>query len=61
MYLADVADMGEAVEEHAVIHAALVAGDADGVAALIEAHVNSFDAQVRAAVTSRLGAPLSAS
>jgi len=60
MYLADVADMGEAVEEHAVIHQALVAGDPDRVASLIEAHVNSFDAQVRAAVTARLDAPLSA-
>lgn len=59
MYLADVADMGHAVEEHAAIHDALVAGDADGVATLIEAHVNSFDAQVRAAVTKRLDAPLS--
>lgn len=58
MYLADVADMGHAVEEHAAIHDALVAGDADMVATLIEAHVNSFDAQVRAAVTNRLGAPL---
>jgi DNA-binding GntR family transcriptional regulator len=59
MYLADVADMDEAVEEHTEIHDALVVGDADRVATLIEAHVNSFDAQVRAAVTSRLGAPLS--
>ena len=60
MYLADVADMGEAVDEHAAIHDALVGGDADRVAELVEAHVNSFDAQVRAAVVSRLGAPLSA-
>jgi DNA-binding GntR family transcriptional regulator len=58
MYLADVADMGDAVEEHAAIHDALVSGDADVVAALVEAHVNSFDSQVRAAVTHRLDAPL---
>jgi DNA-binding GntR family transcriptional regulator len=58
IYLADVADMGHAVEEHAAIHDALVQGDADRVAVLIEAHVNSFDAQVRAAVTKRLTAPL---
>ncbi len=58
MYLADVADMGEAVDEHAAIHDALVNGDADRVASLVEAHVNSFDTQVRAAVSSRLGAPL---
>ena len=58
MYLADVADMGHAVDEHAAIHDALVAGDADAAATLIEGHVNSFDTQVRAAVTRRLGAPL---
>ncbi len=61
MYLADVHDMGHAVDEHASIHAALVAGDADLVARLVEAHVNSFDAQVKAAVTARLHAPRSAS
>jgi DNA-binding GntR family transcriptional regulator len=61
MYLADVADMGEAVDEHAAILDALVEHDADRVAALVEAHVNSFDAQVRSAVVSRLGAPLSVS
>ena len=58
MYLADVADMGDAVDDHAAIHDALVTADADRVALLVEAHVISFDAQVRAAVTSRLGAPL---
>ena len=58
MYLADVADMGHAVDEHDAIHDALQSGDADTVATLIEAHVNSFDAQVRDAVTSRLVAPL---
>ena len=58
IYLSDVADMGHAVDEHAAIHDALRLGDADKVAALIEAHVKSFDAQVRTAVTTRLGAPL---
>ena len=58
MYLSDVADMGHAVEEHAAIHDALQLGDADKVAMLIEAHVKSFDAQVRDALTARLGAPL---
>ena len=58
MYLADVHDMGHAVDEHAEIHAALQAGDAERVSSLVEAHVNSFDAQVRAAVTSSLSAPL---
>ena len=58
MYLAEVHDMGHAVDEHAAIHDALQTGDADSVADLIERHVNSFDAQVRAAVTTRLTAPL---
>jgi DNA-binding GntR family transcriptional regulator len=58
MYLADVHDMGHAVDEHAAIHDALRVGDAERVADLVEAHVNSFDAPVRAAVTSRLTAPL---
>jgi len=58
MYLSDVHDMGHAVDEHAQIHDALQSGDADRVADLVEAHVNSFDAQVRTAVTSRLDAPL---
>ncbi len=59
MYLADVSDMGEAVDEHAAIHRALAAGDADLAAELIDGHVRSFDEQVRLAVTQRLGAPLS--
>ncbi len=58
MYLADVHDMGHAVDEHAAIHAALRSGDAERVGNLVEAHVNSFDAQVRAAVTARLTALL---
>jgi len=58
MYLSDVADMGHAVDEHEAIHNALVERDADRAATLIEAHVKSFDAQVRDALTHRLGAPL---
>jgi DNA-binding GntR family transcriptional regulator len=58
MYLADVHDMGHAVDDHAAIHEALESGDAETVANLIEDHVNSFDAQVRDAVTTRLTAPL---
>ena len=57
MYLSDVADMGHAVDEHAAIHDALSSGDAERVASLVEAHVNSFDAQVRDAVTARLVRP----
>jgi len=58
MYLADVADMADAVDEHAAIHDALERGDEERVADLVEAHVNSFDAQVRNAVAARLSAPL---
>lgn len=55
MYVADVAGMDDAVEEHAGILEALVAGDADRVAGLVEAHVRSFEAQIGDAVTRRLG------
>ena len=58
LYLADVADTRHAVDEHEVILDALERGDADHVAALVEAHVHSFDDQVRAAVTARLHPPL---
>lgn len=58
MYLADVADTRHAVDEHVEILELLRAGDADGAASAIEAHVRSFDAQVRAAVTRRLHPPL---
>ncbi|NNK90890.1 MAG: GntR family transcriptional regulator [Acidimicrobiia bacterium] len=58
LYLVDVADMEEAVAEHRAILDALRSGDADRSADLVEAHVQSFDAQVRTAVTARLAAPL---
>lgn len=58
MYLADVADTRHAVDEHIEILDALRAGNADGAAALVEAHVRSFDHQVRGAVTQRLAPPL---
>jgi DNA-binding GntR family transcriptional regulator len=58
LYLADVAEMEEAVEEHTAILGALRAGDGDASAALVEAHVQSFDEHVRTAVTARLAAPL---
>ncbi|WP_158412415.1 GntR family transcriptional regulator [Ilumatobacter nonamiensis] len=61
MYLADVADMADAVDEHAAIHDALERGDEDLVADLVEMHVNSFDAQVRDVVAARLDAPLTRS
>jgi DNA-binding GntR family transcriptional regulator len=58
MYLADVADTRHAVDEHAGILAVLRAGDPDASATAVEAHVKSFDAQVRGAVTRRLHPPL---
>ncbi len=58
LYLADVGDMDHAVGEHRAILAALRAGDGAAAAELVEAHVRSFDDQIRAAVTSRLASPL---
>ncbi len=58
MYLADVADTRHAVDEHIEILELLRAGDADACAQAVEAHVRSFDDQVRVAVTRRLGSPL---
>ncbi len=58
LYLADVADMGHAVDEHKAILASLQMGDADGAAQLVETHVRSFDHQIREAVTNQLAAPL---
>ncbi|MGI9607864.1 MAG: GntR family transcriptional regulator [Acidimicrobiales bacterium] len=58
LYLAYVADMHHAVEEHTAILEALRAGDGDTSADLVETHVQSFDEQVRAAVTAHLESPL---
>ncbi len=58
MYLADVADTRHAVDEHIEILDLLRARDADSCGSLVEAHVRSFDEQVRAAVTGRLESPL---
>jgi GntR family transcriptional regulator, rspAB operon transcriptional repressor len=58
LYLADVADTRHAVDEHATILDALASGDAARAADLVEAHLLSFDDQVRTAVTARLVAPL---
>ncbi len=58
MYLADVADTRHAVDEHIEILDLLRKGEARASAAAVEAHVRSFDQQVREAVTARLGSPL---
>ena len=57
-YLTDVAEPEHAVDEHVAILDALRGGDADGAASLVDDHVASFDAEIRAAVTARLAAPL---
>ncbi|MDQ3468899.1 MAG: GntR family transcriptional regulator [Actinomycetota bacterium] len=54
LYLAGVSDTSDAVDEHVAILAALRTGDASAAAALVEAHVRSFDQQVRRAVGARL-------
>jgi len=58
LYLADVADMSHAVEEHGEIMDALRSGDSERAGELTEDHIRSFDAQIRAAVTERLESPL---
>jgi DNA-binding GntR family transcriptional regulator len=58
LYLADVADMGEAVDEHATILDALQTGDGDRASDLVYEHIRVFDAQIRDAVTDRLASPL---
>ncbi|MEZ5221358.1 MAG: GntR family transcriptional regulator [Ilumatobacteraceae bacterium] len=58
MYLADVDDMVDAVDEHAQILAALESGRTEDAAALTEAHIRSFDEQIRDAVRRRLDGPL---
>ena len=50
--------MAHAVEEHEAILKGLRSGDADRVADLVEAHVQSFDDQIRDVVTNQLTAPL---
>jgi DNA-binding GntR family transcriptional regulator len=57
LYLSDVADMAHAVEEHAAILDALRDRDGDRAAALVEAHVRAFDAQIRDAVARHLATP----
>ena len=58
LYLGDVADLHLVIEEHRTILAALRDGDADRAAELIEAHMRSFDQQIRSAVERRLHSPL---
>jgi len=58
LYLGDVADLRTMIEEHREILGALRVADGDRAAELIEAHMRTFDAQIRAAVQRRLNSPL---
>ena len=58
LYLADVSDMNEAVDEHAEILGALRSGNSERAGELMEEHIRAFDAQIRTAVTERLESPL---
>ncbi len=57
-YLSDVAEPEHAVDEHVAILDALRSGSGDRAAKLVDEHVAAFDAEIRAAVTARLTAPL---
>lgn len=58
LYIADVADMRHAVEEHTEMHQALAAGNGEKAASLAEAHVRAFDEEMNMAVRKNLASPL---
>ena len=58
LYLADVAALDHVIHEHRAIHAALVDGDSDRAAALIESHMRAFNDKIGDAVRRRLESPL---
>lgn len=59
LYLSGVSDMAHAVAEHRAIMDQLRDSDGDGVAKLVETHVQSFDEAIRAVITEQLASPLS--
>jgi DNA-binding GntR family transcriptional regulator len=61
LYLADVDALEDVIDEHREIHSALVAGDGERAAALIESHMRAFNEKVADAVRRRLASPLAAS
>jgi DNA-binding GntR family transcriptional regulator len=61
LYLADVVALEEVIDEHREIHAALVAGDGERAASLIESHMRAFNEKVGDAVRRRLESPLAGS
>jgi DNA-binding GntR family transcriptional regulator len=58
LYLADVAALDHVIAEHRAIHSALVDGDGDHAAALIESHMRAFNDKINDAVRRRLESPL---
>lgn len=58
LYLSDVAALDHVIEEHRAIHAALVDGDGERAAALIESHMRAFNDKIGDAVRRRLASPL---
>ena len=58
LYLADVSAVDHMIDEHRAIHAALVDGDGERAAALIESHMRAFNDKVGDAVRRRLESPL---
>jgi len=58
LYLADVAAPGQMIDEHRAIHTALVDGDGERAASLIESHMRAFNDKIGAAVRRRLESPL---
>ncbi|MEP7204264.1 MAG: GntR family transcriptional regulator [Ilumatobacteraceae bacterium] len=58
LYLSDVAAPEQVIDEHRAIHAALVDGDGERAASLIESHMHAFNDKIGAAVRRRLESPL---
>jgi DNA-binding GntR family transcriptional regulator len=58
LYLADVAALHDVIAEHRAIHEALIAGDGERAAALIESHMRAFNDKIGDAVRRRLESPL---
>jgi len=58
LYLSDVAALDHVIDEHRAIHDALVDGEGERAAALIESHMRAFNDKIAAAVRRRLESPL---
>jgi DNA-binding GntR family transcriptional regulator len=58
LYIADVTALDQVIDEHRAIHAALVAGDGERAAALIESHMRAYNDKIGDAVRRRLESPL---